>query len=86
MIYVIDHKDSFTHNVVHQLSLFDEVECDNYNNVDKIKLNKADNKTVKSLFLITFLYNIVNWIDFCISKNLTLDQLTFWSNEFITRF
>ena len=41
MIYVIDHKDSFTHNVVHQLSLFDEVECDNYNNVDKIKLNKA---------------------------------------------
>ena len=41
MIYVIDHKDSFTHNVVHQLSLFDDVECDNYNNVDKIKLNKA---------------------------------------------
>jgi anthranilate/para-aminobenzoate synthase component II len=25
MIYVIDHKDSFTHNVVHQLSLFDDV-------------------------------------------------------------
>ena len=41
MIYVIDHKDSFTHNVVHQLSLFDEVECDNYNKVDKTKLNKA---------------------------------------------
>ena len=41
MIYVIDHKDSFTHNVVHQLSLFDDVECDNYNNVDKIKLSKA---------------------------------------------
>ena len=41
MIYVIDHKDSFTHNVVHQLSLFDEVKCDNYNKVDKIKLNKA---------------------------------------------
>ena len=41
MIYVIDHKDSFTHNVVHQLSLFDEVKCDNYNNVDKTKLNKS---------------------------------------------
>ena len=41
MIYVIDHKDSFTHNVVHQFSLFDEVKCDNYNNVDKTKLNKA---------------------------------------------
>ena len=41
MIYVIDHKDSFTHNVVHQLSLFDDVECDNYNSIDKIKLNKA---------------------------------------------
>ena len=41
MIYVIDHKDSFTHNVVHQLSLFDDVECDNYNNFNKIKLNKA---------------------------------------------
>ena len=25
MIYVIDHKDSFTHNVVHQFSLFDNV-------------------------------------------------------------
>ena len=30
MIYVIDHKDSFTHNVVHQLSLFDKVECDDF--------------------------------------------------------
>ena len=42
MIYVIDHKDSFTHNVVHQFSLFDEVKCDNYNNVDKVKLSKAE--------------------------------------------
>ena len=40
MIYVIDHKDSFTHNVVHQFSLFDEVECDNFNKIDKKKLNK----------------------------------------------
>ena len=41
MIYVIDHNDSFTHNVVHKFSLFDEVECDNYNEIDKIKLKKA---------------------------------------------
>ena len=41
MIYIIDHNDSFTHNVVHQLSLFDKVECDNYNKIDKIKLKKA---------------------------------------------
>ncbi len=41
MIYVIDHNDSFTHNVVHQFSLFDRVECDNYNNINKSKLEKA---------------------------------------------
>ena len=31
MIYIIDHKDSFTHNVVHQFERFDDVACDNYN-------------------------------------------------------
>ena len=41
MIYVIDHNDSFTYNVVHQFSLFDEVECDNYNEINVIKLQKA---------------------------------------------
>ena len=41
MIYIIDHKDSFTHNVVHQLSLFDKVECDDYHQVDKTKIKKA---------------------------------------------
>ena len=41
MIYVIDHNDSFTHNVVHQFSLFDEVECDNFNEINKTKLKKA---------------------------------------------
>ena len=41
MIYVIDHNDSFTHNVVHQFSLFDKVECDNYNKINKTKLQKA---------------------------------------------
>ncbi len=41
MIYVIDHNDSFTHNVVHQFSLFDKVECDNYNNINRLKLKQA---------------------------------------------
>ena len=41
MIYIIDHNDSFTHNVVHQFSLFDKVECDNYNNISRTKLNNA---------------------------------------------
>ena len=41
MIYIIDHNDSFTHNVVHQFSLFGEVECDNYNKLNKSKLEKA---------------------------------------------
>jgi len=41
MIYIIDHNDSFTHNVVHQFSLFDQVECDNYNKINKKKLAKA---------------------------------------------
>ena len=41
MIYVIDHKDSFTHNVVHQLSLFDDVECDDFSMINKSKLTQA---------------------------------------------
>ena len=42
MIYIIDHKDSFTHNVVHQFSNFDDVECDNFNKINQKKLNKAE--------------------------------------------
>ena len=41
MIYVIDHKDSFTHNVVHQLSIYDEVECSDFNEINYSKLHKA---------------------------------------------
>ena len=41
MIYIIDHQDSFTHNVVHQFQNFDNVECDNYNEIKENKLNKA---------------------------------------------
>ncbi len=43
MIYIIDHKDSFTYNVVHQFSKFDkQVECENYTEINYKKLNKAD--------------------------------------------
>ena len=41
MIYIIDHKDSFTHNVVHQFSLFDDVQCDDFNRINKSKLKQA---------------------------------------------
>ena len=41
MIYVIDHNDSFTHNVVHQFALFDKVECDNYDKISENKIKKA---------------------------------------------
>ncbi len=41
MIYIIDHQDSFTWNVVHQFSAFDEVYCSNYFAIDTKKLNKA---------------------------------------------
>ena len=42
MIYIIDHNDSFTHNVVHQFSNFSDVECDNFNMINKKKLEKAN--------------------------------------------
>ena len=41
MIYVIDHNDSFTYNVVHQFSIFDKVVCYNYNEINKSKLKNA---------------------------------------------
>ena len=41
MIYVIDHNDSFTHNVVHQFSLFDKVVCHNHDEINKSKLQNA---------------------------------------------
>jgi anthranilate synthase/aminodeoxychorismate synthase-like glutamine amidotransferase len=41
MIYIIDHQDSFTYNVVHQFESFDKVICHNYNEINKNKLNSA---------------------------------------------
>ena len=44
MIYIIDHQDSFTWNIVHQLSNFDEVYCSNYFEINQKKLDQS--KTV----------------------------------------
>jgi anthranilate synthase/aminodeoxychorismate synthase-like glutamine amidotransferase len=41
MIYIIDHKDSFTHNVVHQFENFDKVCCNNFDEINESILNKA---------------------------------------------
>ena len=38
MIYIIDHQDSFTYNVVHQFSQFDSVYCSNYFSINEKKL------------------------------------------------
>ena len=42
MIYIIDHQDSFTWNVVHQFAKFDKVFCSNYFNINKKKLDQAN--------------------------------------------
>jgi len=42
MIYIIDHQDSFTWNVVHQFSKFDKVYCTNYFDIDKKKLDRSN--------------------------------------------
>ena len=42
MIYIIDHQDSFTWNVVHQFSEFNDVYCSNYFDINKKLLDKAD--------------------------------------------
>ena len=42
MIYIIDHQDSFTWNVVHQFSKFDKVYCSNYFEINKKKLEKSN--------------------------------------------
>ena len=42
MIYIIDHQDSFTWNIVHQFSEFDKVICNNFFEIDEKKLFKAN--------------------------------------------
>ena len=41
MIYIIDHQDSFTWNVVHQFSKFDDVYCSNYFEINKKKIDQC---------------------------------------------
>jgi len=42
MIYVIDHQDSFTFNLVHLLTSFDQVYVSNYFAINHNKLEKSD--------------------------------------------
>ena len=42
MIYIIDHQDSFTWNVVHQFSKFDKVYCSNYFEINQKKLEQCN--------------------------------------------
>ena len=42
MIYIIDHQDSFTWNIVHQFSKFDKVYCANYFDINKKKLDQSN--------------------------------------------
>ena len=42
MIYIIDHQDSFTWNVVHQFSYFDKVICSNYFNINQKALDESN--------------------------------------------
>ena len=42
MIYLIDHQDSFTWNVQHQFSNFDDVYCTNYFEINENKLKNSN--------------------------------------------
>ena len=42
MIYIIDHQDSFTWNVVHQFSKYEEVYCSNYFEINQKKLDHSN--------------------------------------------
>ena len=48
MIYIIDHQDSFTWDVVHQFLKFDEVYCTNYFDINLPILKKS--KVIVSIF------------------------------------
>ena len=41
MIYIIDHQDSFTYNLVHLLSNFDKVYISSYSNINNLELKKS---------------------------------------------
>jgi anthranilate synthase component 2/para-aminobenzoate synthetase component 2 len=48
MIYIIDHQDSFTWNIVHQFSSFGKVYCTNYFDIDKKKLDQSNTIVLSS--------------------------------------
>ena len=81
MIYVIDHKDSFTHNVVHQLSLFDDVECDDFSKINKSKLKQKELEEK----LITISSQIPNLPDSSVpsGNSAEVDFLIQYNNEII---
>ena len=84
MIYIIDHKDSFTHNVVHQFENFDDVTCDNYNEINEEKLKnqkllffhqaQVHQKTIQEVLI--FIKNLKvkknDWYMSWVSANFTL--------------
>ncbi len=41
MIYIVDHHDSFTYNLVHLLSHFDKVYVSNFTNINYLELKKS---------------------------------------------
>ena len=55
MIYIIDHQDSFTWNVVHQFSQFDKVYCSDYFDINKKLLNNME-KESRNIFTGSFGY------------------------------
>ena len=65
MIYIIDHNDSFTYNVVHQFSLYDEVECDNFNTISESKLKKAYNQ---AKFILSYSNDITKCSQSCFRR------------------
>ena len=89
MIYIIDHQDSFTQNVVHQFENFDNVVCDNYNEINKNKLNRA--KTIvlspgpgapKNYPISSSIYKKFNSTNHIHAKiNLKIFQKIYTSNE-----
>ena len=48
MIYIVDHQDSFTWNIVHQFSEFNDVYCSNYFDINKKMFDKADTIVLSS--------------------------------------
>ena len=70
MIYVIDHQDSFTFNLVHLLSSFDEVSVTNYFEINSAldrnsdSLLKIDNLRKNAVISDNFISDTSVWVIF----------------------